>query len=59
MGSGTGGMDWIELTQDGDRWWALVNTVMNLGVPYNVGSFFTSWELGSFSRRTLLHGENK
>jgi len=52
-------MDWIELTQDGDRWWALVNTVMNVGVPYNVGSFFTSWELDCFSRRTLLHGENK
>jgi len=27
------GMDWIDLTQDGDRWWALVNTLMNLGVP--------------------------
>ena len=25
-----GGMDWIELAQDRDRWWALVNVVMNL-----------------------------
>jgi len=25
-----GGMDWIELVQDRDRWWALVNVVMNL-----------------------------
>ena len=27
------GMDWISLAQDRDRWRALVNTVMNLGVP--------------------------
>jgi len=25
-----GGMDWIELAQDRDRWWALANVVMNL-----------------------------
>jgi len=26
-------MDWIDLVQNGDRWWAAVNAVMNLRVP--------------------------
>ena len=28
-----GGGDWMELAQDRDRLWALVNTVMNFRVP--------------------------
>ena len=30
---GYGGLDWIELTQDRERWWAFVNAVMKLLVP--------------------------
>jgi len=30
---GYGAMDWIELAQDRDRWWALMNVVMNLWFP--------------------------
>jgi hypothetical protein len=30
---GGGGMDWIDMAQDRDRWRALVSVVMNLRVP--------------------------
>jgi hypothetical protein len=30
---GAGGMNWVDKAQKWDRWWALVNTVMNLRVP--------------------------
>ena len=43
---GCGDMDWIELAQDEDRWWALVNPVMG---SIKCGEFLdylkTSWLL--------------
>jgi len=53
---GCGGVDWIELAQDTDRWWALVTAVMNLRAQFDAGNFLTSRKPVSFSRRTLLHG---
>jgi hypothetical protein len=47
-------MDWIDLTQDTDQRRALVNTVMKLRVPSNVGKFLGSCTTGGFSG-TELH----
>jgi hypothetical protein len=53
---GWGGMDWIDLAQDRDQWKVLVNTVMNLRAPLNIGKFLRSWATGGFWRRAHLHG---
>jgi hypothetical protein len=50
------GMDWIDLAQDRDQWRALVNTIMNLQVPYSFGKFLSSCATGGFSRRPQHHG---
>jgi hypothetical protein len=36
---GCGIMDWINLAQDRDRWWTVLNSVMNLRIPYNLEKF--------------------
>jgi hypothetical protein len=36
------GMNWIDLAQDREWWWAFVNVVeMNTSVPHNSGNFLT------------------
>jgi hypothetical protein len=49
------GTDWIDLAQDRNQWRALMNTVMNLRVPYNAGKFLRGCTIGGFSRRGQLH----
>jgi len=39
---GWGGMDWIDLAQNRDRWRALVNAAMNLRFTRNAGNFSTN-----------------
>ena len=34
-----GGMDWIDLTRDSDRWRAVLNATMNLPVSIKCGEF--------------------
>ena len=42
-----GGMDWIDMAQNRDRWRALVNAVMKLRAPLNAGNFLTGNRLAS------------
>jgi len=35
-------VDWINLAQDMDQWWALVKMVTNFWVPQETGNFLTS-----------------
>jgi hypothetical protein len=37
-----GVMDWIDLVQERDSWWSLVNEVMNVQFPKNAGNLLTS-----------------
>jgi hypothetical protein len=43
LGIGMGwGRGWIDLSENRERYWALVNAVMTFRVPYNAGNFLAS-----------------
>jgi hypothetical protein len=49
------GVDWMHQAQDRDQWQGLVNTGLNLRVPWKAWNFLTSLATIRFSRRTLLY----
>jgi hypothetical protein len=51
-----GGVDWFYLAQNIDRWRSLVNTVMNLLLPYSAENFFLlSSQEGLCSMELVIH----
>jgi hypothetical protein len=52
---GWGGTDWIDLVQNRDQWRAVVNTVINLLIPWNAGKFLSN-HTRRFRFRVRLEG---
>jgi hypothetical protein len=51
---GWGDMDWIDLAQDGSRWRAVVNSVLNLRVPWNAEKLSSGLTSSGLSSSALL-----
>jgi hypothetical protein len=52
---GWGDVDWIGLAQDRGRWRALVNSVLNLRVPYTAGKLSSVLTVGHPLSSAQLH----
>jgi hypothetical protein len=52
---GWGDVDWIGLAQYRNRWRALVNSVLNLWVPWNAGKLSSDLTSSGLSGSALLH----
>ena len=51
---GLGCMDWLDVSQDRGRWWALVIAVINIRVTFSAGNFLTGWEPVNLSGMTVF-----
>jgi hypothetical protein len=51
---GWDGVDWMDMAQDRGQWRSLVNTVLNLQVPYIAGKFLSCYTIGGSSRRAQV-----
>jgi len=49
-------MDWIDLAQDRDMWWAFCDDGNEPTGFIKCGNFLASYRPVSFSRRTVLNG---
>jgi hypothetical protein len=52
---GWGGLNWTGLAHDRDKWRGLVNVVMNLRVPQNVGELSSGYTAGGLLSNARLH----
>jgi hypothetical protein len=52
---GWGGVDWIGLARDRDKWRALENAVMKLRVPKNAGKLSSGYMIGGLSSSSQFH----
>jgi hypothetical protein len=54
-GIGWGGMVWIGLAQEREKWYALVNAVMNLRAPQNAGKLPSGYTTSGLLSSVQLH----